>query len=95
MHVEVHGSGGDERREGEHHQRREQHLQRTRRDLLGRDCPHRHRREHAVFDLTCVAEVLHHGSATACTPWKIIVLAITPPTSNVENVAAPAAPPMA
>ena len=28
-------------------------------DLLGGDGPHRHRREHAVFDLARVAEVLH------------------------------------
>ena len=34
------------------------------------------------------------GSATAWIPWKIIVLAMTPPTRSVENLPAPAPPPM-
>ena len=45
--------------EREHDERSEQRLDRAGRDLLGRDRPHRHRCEHAVFDLARVAEVLH------------------------------------
>ena len=60
LQVDVDALGVHHRCDGKDNERRQQALQGTRGDLLDGDERHRQRGQHAVLDLTRVAELLHH-----------------------------------